>query len=433
MELKDLLGGKGANLAEMTSVLKLPVPPGFTISTDACRAYMAGGWPDGLSGEVAKARRRLERAMGKAIGDPADPLLVSVRSGAKFSMPGMMDTVLNLGLNDRSVEGLAAPDGRRALRLRLLPPVRLHVRPDRPRHPRRASSTSCSTRPRSWPGPRRTPACRPSCSTYLVDSYKGIVERHTGQPFPQDPDEQLRGRHRGGVPQLERRPGRRLPRARAHRARPRHRRQRPGDGLRQPRRPVGDRRRLHPRPGDRGQGRLRRLPRQRPGRGRGGRHPQHRAARRRSKDSFPKVHAELLAIFERLERHYRDMCDTEFTIEQGKLWMLQTRVGKRTGRAALRMAVDMTKEPAIGLSHGRGRLADHRGPPRLGAAPPVRRHRPQRAGQGPGRLARGGRRARLLHGRRRGRGRGSGASRSSWCAARPRPRTSTACWPPRGS
>ncbi|MGC8471329.1 MAG: PEP/pyruvate-binding domain-containing protein, partial [Acidimicrobiales bacterium] len=107
MEMKDLLGGKGANLAEMTSVLGLPVPPGFTISTDACRAYMDGGWPGGLSDEVDRARRRLERAMGKEIGDAVDPLLVSVRSGAQFSMPGMMDTVLNLGLNDRSVEGLA--------------------------------------------------------------------------------------------------------------------------------------------------------------------------------------------------------------------------------------------------------------------------------------------------------------------------------------
>ncbi|MDA8074296.1 MAG: pyruvate, phosphate dikinase, partial [Actinomycetota bacterium] len=90
MEMKDLLGGKGANLAEMTSVLGLPVPPGFTISTDACRAYMDGGWPGGLSDEVDRARRRLERAMGKEIGDAVDPLLVSVRSGAQFSMPGMM-------------------------------------------------------------------------------------------------------------------------------------------------------------------------------------------------------------------------------------------------------------------------------------------------------------------------------------------------------
>src|SRR5205823_1675962 len=107
MDMKDLLGGKGANLAEMTSVLGLPVPPGFTISTDACRAYMDAGWPAGLDDEVAKHVKKLEKAMGKRLGDPADPLLVSVRSGAKFSMPGMMDTVLNLGLNDESVKGLA--------------------------------------------------------------------------------------------------------------------------------------------------------------------------------------------------------------------------------------------------------------------------------------------------------------------------------------
>src|SRR5207253_3394016 len=107
MSLKDLLGGKGANLAEMTSVLGLPVPPGFTITTDACRAYMDGGWPEGLSDEIERHLRKLEKAMGRALGDPADPLLVSVRSGAKFSMPGMMDTVLNLGLNDESVLGVA--------------------------------------------------------------------------------------------------------------------------------------------------------------------------------------------------------------------------------------------------------------------------------------------------------------------------------------
>src|SRR5690242_18374578 len=107
MSLKDLLGGKGANLAEMTSVLKLPVPPGFTISTDACREYMHSGWPRGLDDEIAKNVQRLEKTMKKRLGDATDPLLVSVRSGAKFSMPGMMDTVLNLGLNDESVEGLA--------------------------------------------------------------------------------------------------------------------------------------------------------------------------------------------------------------------------------------------------------------------------------------------------------------------------------------
>src|SRR3712207_6448260 len=107
MQLKDLLGGKGANLAEMTSVLGLPVPPGFTITTDACRAVMRSGWPEGLDDEIARHVKKLEKAMGRRLGDPKDPLLVSVRSGAKFSMPGMMDTVLNLGLSDASVRGLS--------------------------------------------------------------------------------------------------------------------------------------------------------------------------------------------------------------------------------------------------------------------------------------------------------------------------------------
>ena len=137
MEYKDLLGGKGANLAEMTSVLKLPVPPGFTISTDACRAYMEGGWPTGLDDEIAKQVAKLEKQMGRTLGDADDPLLVSVRSGAKFSMPGMMDTVLNLGLNDESVKGLAQVDERRAVRVRQLPPLHRHVRPHRARRRRR--------------------------------------------------------------------------------------------------------------------------------------------------------------------------------------------------------------------------------------------------------------------------------------------------------
>src|SRR5581483_8352219 len=108
---KDLLGGKGANLAEMTN-LGLPVPPGFTITTDACRAYMdSGTLPSGLDAEVSTHLARLEKKMKRLLGDPADPLLVSVRSGSMFSMPGMMDTVLNLGMNDESVEGLAKQTG----------------------------------------------------------------------------------------------------------------------------------------------------------------------------------------------------------------------------------------------------------------------------------------------------------------------------------
>jgi len=106
-ELKALLGGNGADLAEMTSVLGLPVPPGFTITTEACCAYLASGWPETLDAEIDEHIGRLETIMGRRLGDKADPLLVSVRSGAPSSMPGMMDTVLNLGLNDDAVEGLA--------------------------------------------------------------------------------------------------------------------------------------------------------------------------------------------------------------------------------------------------------------------------------------------------------------------------------------
>src|SRR4051812_29686634 len=109
--LKDLLGGKGAGLAEMTSVLKMPVPPGFTIAVPVCRSYRAGGWPDGLSEAIAENMAKLEAKLGRKFGDPAAPMLLAVRSGAAFSMPGMMDTVLNLGLNSATVRGLAEASG----------------------------------------------------------------------------------------------------------------------------------------------------------------------------------------------------------------------------------------------------------------------------------------------------------------------------------
>ena len=192
MEKKDLLGGKGANLAEMTSVLELPVPPGFTITTDACRAYLDGGWPASLDGEVAKAVRKVEKAMGKQLGDPDDPLLVSVRSGAKFSMPGMMDTVLNLGLNDESVEGLAAQTGdarfaydsyRRFISMygRIVLDLEGHrLRP------------SCSTRPRRRTASPTTPRCPPRRSRASASSTRTRREGHR-QAVPAGPGRQLRG------------------------------------------------------------------------------------------------------------------------------------------------------------------------------------------------------------------------------------------------
>jgi pyruvate,orthophosphate dikinase len=348
MEMKDLLGGKGANLAEMTSVLELPVPPGFTISTDACRAYMEAGWPDGLTAEVTKARTRLEKTMGKRIGDPTDPLLVSVRSGAKFSMPGMMDTVLNLGLNDQSVEGLAkqtdderfAYDSYRRFvamygRIVLdIPGEEFDALLDAAKE--LAGTTSDAGIP--------TPILR-----YLVDAYQQIVERHTKKPFPQDPDDQLRGAIEAVFSSWN------SPRAIAYRNRERiahdlgtavnvqamvfgNRDDASGTG-------VGFTR--DPATGKRGEYGDFLINAQGEDVVAGIRNTQPLSA---LKDEFPSIHKELLAIFARLEAHYRDMCDTEFTIEQGKLWMLQTRVGKRTGSAALRMAVDMVGERTIKLT-----------------------------------------------------------------------------------
>ena len=277
MELKDLLGGKGANLAEMTSVLELPVPPGFTISTDACRAYMTGGWPkeprrrggggpgpprDGHGQGDRRRRRpaaRLGALRGQVLHARHDGHRPQPRPQRRVGRgPGQADRATSA--SPSTPTGASSPCTRGSC---WSCPAR--------------SSTRSSTRPRSWPARRRTPRCPTELLRYLVDSYQQIVERHTGKPFPQEPGGAAPRRHRGRVPQLERPARHRLPRPGAHRARPRHGGQRAGHGLRQPRRQLGHRRRLHPRPGHGRQGRLRRLPGQRPGRGRRGRHPQHRA------------------------------------------------------------------------------------------------------------------------------------------------------------
>jgi pyruvate,orthophosphate dikinase len=348
MEMKDLLGGKGANLAEMTSVLDLPVPHGFTITTDACRAYMEGGWPDGLSAEVARARGRLEKKMGNTLGDSADPLLVSVRSGAKFSMPGMMDTVLNLGLNDQSVEGLAKQTGDErfafdSYRRFVAMYGRIVLGIDGEEFDTLLEAA------KELAGTTSDAGIPTELLRYLVDSYTTIVERHTGAPFPQEPDDQLRGAIEAVFQSWN------GPRAIAYRDHEGiahdlgtavniqamvfgNRDERSGTG-------VGFTR--DPATGTKGEYGDFLINAQGEDVVAGIRNTEPLSA---LKKSFPKIHTELLGIFARLERHYRDMCDTEFTIEQDKLWMLQTRVGKRTGNAALKMAVDMTKDPAIKLS-----------------------------------------------------------------------------------
>ncbi len=358
MEMKDLLGGKGANLAEMTSVLGLPVPPGFTISTEACRAHMEGGWPDGLSGEVARARGRLERAMGKRIGDPSDPLLVSVRSGAKFSMPGMMDTVLNLGLNDRSVEGLARQTGDERFAYdsyRRFVAMYGRIVLDVPG----AEFDTLFDAAKELAGTTSDARVPTELLRYLVHSYQQTVERHTGRPFPQDPEAQLRGAVEAVFRSWD------GDRARAYREREGI----PHDlgtavnvqamvfGNRDDRSGTGVGFTRDPATGAKGEYGDFLVNAQGEDVVAGIRNTEPLSSLQRS---FPKVYKELLGIFARLERHYRDMCDTEFTIEQGKLWMLQTRVGKRTGRAALTMAVDMVKEPAIKLTRAEavGRITE---------------------------------------------------------------------------
>ena len=192
MEYKDLLGGKGANLAEMTSVLNLPVPHGFTISTDACRDYMHGGWPKTLSDEMTRHVVLLEKKMGRKLGDAKDPLLVSVRSGAKFSMPGMMDTVLNLGLNDKSVEALSkttnnerfAYDSYRRF-ISMYGRIVLGLDGAIFEHELDKARTSSKA---------KTDADIPAAALKkLCDLYKKAVADQTGKPFPQDPAKQLRG------------------------------------------------------------------------------------------------------------------------------------------------------------------------------------------------------------------------------------------------
>ncbi len=346
MDMKDLLGGKGANLAEMMSVLSLPVPHGFTITTDACRAYMHGGWPKGLDDEIARHVASLEKKMGRRLGDARDPLLVSVRSGAKFSMPGMMDTVLNLGLNDKSVVGLAestqnerfAYDSYRRF-ISMYGRIVLGIDGDVFEHELVAAKTKAAV--------QTDAELSADVLKGLCQTYKQAVAAATGKPFPQDPVKQLRGAVEAVFRSWN------GPRAIAYRVREKishelgtavnvqamvfgNRDDNSGTGVGFTRnaatgenQPYGDF--LVNAQGEDVVAGIRNT-----------------EDLNALKKKFPNIHAELMEIFARLERHYKDMCDTEFTIDQGKLWMLQTRVGKRTGAAALKMAVDMTRPTGTG-------------------------------------------------------------------------------------
>jgi pyruvate,orthophosphate dikinase len=356
MELKDLLGGKGANLAEMTN-LGLPVPGGFTITTAACRRYLTDGRrPDGLDDEIAGHLGALEQAMGRRLGDPADPLLVSVRSGAKFSMPGMMETVLNVGLNDASVAGLSAQAGgndrfawdsyRRLIQM--------------------FGKTVCDVPGDAFEdalheakvakGVRDDVELDADDMRKLVGAFKEIFAKHTGRDFPQDPREQLDQAIEAVFRSWN-----------AERAVLYRRQERiPTDlgtavnvvamvfGNLGPDSGTGVAFTRDPASGEQGvygdyltnaqgedvvAGIRNTVPLQ--------------DLEQIDKRSYD----QLLGIMATLEGHYRDLCDIEFTIERGKLWMLQTRVGKRTAAAAFIIAGQLVDEGVIDLDEAVKRVS----------------------------------------------------------------------------
>ena len=351
---KDLLGGKGANLAEMTN-LGLPVPPGFTISTEACRAYLAeGGEPDGLADEVTQHLASLEETMGRRLGDADDPLLVSVRSGAKFSMPGMMETVLNVGLNDASVQGLArrsgderfAQDSYRRL-LQMFGATVLGIDSEH-----FSSALDDLKRQRDASADTDLDA---EALAELVATYKKVVADETGEEFPQDPRTQLDLAVRAVFDSWN------TDRAVLYRRQERipedlgtavnvqamvfgNGGDDSGSGVAFTRDPANGDQGVY---GDYLQNAQ-------------GEDVVAGIRNTVSLADFEKVdktsHDELLRIMETLEKHYRDMCDIEFTVEHGKLWMLQTRVGKRTPEAAFRIAAHMVEEGLITLDEALQRV-----------------------------------------------------------------------------
>ena len=344
-DMKDLLGGKGANLAEMTT-LGLPVPPGFTITTEACRAYLAAGEaPETLDVEVTAHLREVEQAMGRRLGDPSDPLLVSVRSGAKFSMPGMMETVLNIGLNDESVEGLAAQSGNdrfawdsyRRL-IQMFGKTVQDIDGDR--------FADILHKLQADKGYKGDLDMTTADLKHLVEEFKKVVEEETGEAFPQDPRRQMDLAIEAVFRSWN------TERARLYRRRERipndlgtavnvctmvfgNMGETSGTGVCFTRDPSTGHSGVY---GDylvNAQG-------------------EDVVAGIRNTLSLAdlerldkKSYDELRSIMVKLETHYRDLCDIEFTIQQGKLWMLQTRVGKRTAAAAFRVATQLVDERLI--------------------------------------------------------------------------------------
>jgi pyruvate,orthophosphate dikinase len=355
---KNLLGGKGANLAEMASI-GLPVPPGFTLSTEMCERYYAEGesFPDDVKAEVAEGLAHIEGICGKKFGDPADPLLVSVRSGARVSMPGMMDTVLNLGLNDSTVEGLAAISGdprfawdsyRRFVQMYSDVVLGLD-------HGAFEEALEIAKEDK---GVHLDTDLEASDWRRLTARYKELVEEQLGRPFPDDVHEQLWGAIGAVFGSWQ------SDRAKTYR----RLNSIPGDwgtavnvqamvfGNMGETSATGVAFTRNPSTGERAYYGEYLINAQGEDVVAGIRTPQYltRAARESAgakaasmEEAMPEVFAGLARVFDLLERHYRDMQDIEFTVERGKLFMLQTRSGKRTAKAALRIAVDMAEEGLI--------------------------------------------------------------------------------------
>jgi pyruvate,orthophosphate dikinase len=346
-DLKDLLGGKGANLAEMTN-LGLPVPPGFVITTEACRFYLqSGGTPEGLDEEVGQHLAELEESIGRKLGDPADPLLVSVRSGAKFSMPGMMETVLNIGLSDESVQGLAKQAGNERFAWdsyrRLIQMFGKTVLDIEGEHFEHAIDAAKKAK-----GVSNDLDLDEQDLSKLVETFKGIVKEQTGRDFPQEPREQMDLAIKAVFNSWN------SDRAILYRRQERI----PADlgtavnvvamvfgnlGM------------------DSGTGVA--FTRD-PGTGAQGvygdylQNAQGEDVVAGIRNTVPlqdleqinkAVYDELMGIMATLENHYRDLCDIEFTVERGKLWMLQTRVGKRTAAAAFRIAIQLVDQGLIDM------------------------------------------------------------------------------------
>ncbi|MDQ5825698.1 MAG: pyruvate, phosphate dikinase [Chloroflexota bacterium] len=345
-KMRDLLGGKGAGLSEMTNA-GLPVPPGFTITTEACRAYLSNGkkFPEGLWEQALEALHTVEADTGKRLGDPSNPLLVSVRSGAKFSMPGMMDTVLNLGLNPETSQGLVQLTGnerfahdayRRFIQLfgRIVMGVEAH------------HFDELLDGMKEQRGVKLDTDLTADDLRQLVEQFKEAVQREAGRPFPDDPHEQLRLAIEAVFNSWN------SPRAFAYR----NAQDIPhalgtavnvvmmvfgnmgedsGTGVAFTRNPSTGESKLYGEFLVNAQGEDVVA---------GIRTPQKIA---QLEQDMPEVYNQFLEIGQRLEQHYRDMQDLEFTIERGKLYMLQTRSGKRTAAAAVKIAVDMVSEGLI--------------------------------------------------------------------------------------